>query len=110
MNTKANHTNDNFKRPLSNETLAEFKNYFEMASQYIKGLTIIENGKRKCILKSKSFTPYFGLYYNMISFIGIYNDYVVPNAQKQFYTFSVSQDHIETFFGCIRSMGGSVPF
>lgn len=106
MNSKLNQTH--FKRPLSEETFDEFLSYFKMAKSYLKSLSIIENGKKITILKSKSFTTYFGFYYNKISFIGIYKDHVITNEQQEFYTFGVSQDHIETFFGCIRSMGGII--
>lgn len=107
MNTKKGHTDTEFKRPFSEETIDEFSEYFQRVKKYIKGLKLLENGKMKPILKTKSHTPYFGFYHNMTSFIGIYHDYIVPNGYKEFFTFNVSQDHVETFFGAIRSMGGS---
>lgn len=111
MNTKRNHCNGKFKQPISESTEKRIDNYFEFAKKYIKGLEIIENGQKKPILKSKSFTPYFGFYHNMFSFMGIYRDYikprVKPGAVNGFYTFDVSQDHLESFFGCIRRMGGN---
>lgn len=108
MNTKKNHCNDQYKRPMSETTLNDIDIYFEFAKKYIKGLKLIENGQKKPILKTKSFTPFFGFYHNMTSFMGIYNDYVKPNGVDEFYAFDVSQDHLESFFGCIRRMGGSI--
>lgn len=106
MNTKRDHCGGEYKQPISEVTIDSFRDYFEFAKNYIKGLKLIENGKKKPILKSKSFTPYCGYYHNMASFLGIYNDYLKPVGISEFYTFDVSQDHLESFFGCIRRMGG----
>lgn len=108
MNTKRNHCNDKYKQSISEKTIDKFTIYFEYVRKYIKGLHIIEGDNKKPILKSKSFTPYFGFHHNTISFIGIYHDYVKHSATKEFYTFDVSQDHLESYFGCIRRMGGNV--
>lgn len=108
MNTKRKHCNEEYKRPISEKTENEFTTYFEYARKYIKGLQIIEGDKKKPILKSKSFTPYFGFYHNTISFMGIYHDYVKHSAVKEFHTSDVSQDHLESYFGCVRRMGGDV--
>lgn len=108
MNSKQHHTNEAYKRPFSAITIDKFSEYFDFSRKYIKGLKLAENGKKKSILKTRSFTPYFGFYYNTYSFIGIYKEYILPNGYTEFYTFSVSQDHLETFFGAIRSMGGNI--
>lgn len=108
MNSKLYHTDEGFKRPLSETTIHQFSELFEVSRRYINGLEIIEDGKRKSILKTKSFTPYFGFYHNTYSFAGIYKDYIIPNGHSEFFTFNVSQDHLETFFGSIRSMGGNI--
>lgn len=107
MNSKRKHCDDKYKQPISETTVNQIDSYFENAKNYIKGLTIIENGQKKPILKSKSFTPYFGFYHNMTSLMGVYHDYVKPSGVKEFYTFDVSQDHLESFFGCIRRLGGN---
>lgn len=67
---------------------------------------MIDNGIKKPILKSKSFTGYFGFLHNMTSFMRIYKDHIKENGIKEFYAFTVSQDHVENFFGCIRRMSG----
>lgn len=108
MNSKKNHTDDAYKIPISEKTVNKFTEYFEMARKYIEGLELLENGRKKSILKTKSFTPFFGFFHNTYSFIGIYNEHVLPNGYCELHTFDISQDHIETFFGCIRSMGGKI--
>lgn len=108
MNTKPKHCDERYKRPMSEETINQIRNYFEFSQKYIKGLKLLENNEKKPILQTKSHTPYFGFYHNMISFMGIYKDYIKANGVNEFYTFNVSQDHIECFFACIRRMGGNM--
>lgn len=107
MNTKRNHGGTGFKRPISDSTIDEFQEYFQSGKSYLQGLQL-ENarGYRVPILKTRSFTPFFGFYYNMISFVGIYNDYIKGSGMNELHTFDMSQDHLETFFGCIRRMNG----
>lgn len=102
MNSKRNHCNDDYKRPFSENTINHFNEFFEYAKSYIIGLQLIENGKKVSILNSRSFTPFFGFLQNIESFKGIYNDY----GLNELYTFSICQDHLESFFGCIRRMNG----
>lgn len=102
MNSKLNHYNEEYKRPFSEHVMSYFNQFFNYAKIYINGLQVIENGKKVSILRSRSYTPFFGFLQNIESFKGIFNDYGV----KKFHTFSVSQDHLESFFGCIRRMNG----
>lgn len=106
MNSKPNHTDAHFKRPFSETTKNEYEIFYGLVRKYIKGLKLAKDGRKEFILSTPSFTPFFGFYYNTYSFMGIYNDYIEPNGHDEFYTFDVSQDHVETFFGSIRSMGG----
>lgn len=106
MNTKINHTNDKFKRPISEDTIYEFEEYFETARRYLKDLNISQNDRVVSVLKTWSFTPFFGFLHNMTSLIGIYNDYLKGSGRNEFYTYAVSQDHLETYFGCVRRMNG----
>lgn len=110
INTKINHCGDKYKykKPISETNIDEISSYFEYAKKYIKGLHIVEYGKKKPILKSRSFTPFFGFYNNMTSFTGIHHDYVNSSPANEFYTFDVSQDHLKSYFGCVRRMGGNV--
>lgn len=100
MNSKLGHCNNEFKRPLTKETVNKFTAYFQDAKNYIKGLKIEEDGIKKPILQSRSFTGYFGFLHNMTSIMGIYQDHI--EGCNEFYTFTLSQDHVEKFFGCVR--------
>lgn len=105
MNTKKNHGGKQFKRPICESTEREFNEYFEYARKYLRSLHIVENGVRVSVFASKCYTPFFGFNYNTFSFMGIYSNYIKPQ-NSEFFTFSVSQDHVESFFGCIRRMNG----
>lgn len=106
MNSKEGHCKDQYKRPFSEESVNDFETYFEFAEIYIRGLRLEQKGIEMPILDSESFTGYFGFLHNMSSFMGIYKDYIKKNGIDKFYTFGVSQDHVESYFGCIRRMHG----
>lgn len=107
MNTKMNHCKDGYKRPISEETIGDFESYFDYAKDYIKGLHIIQENKKISVLKARINTPFTGFLNNMVSFVGIYKEYIKKDGDEEFYTFTVSQDHLESFFGCIRRMGST---
>lgn len=109
MNSKKNHTDDNFKRPICAENINEITAYFDSIKEYILGLTTVEKGKSVSVLSTQSHIPFFGFLHNMNSFLGIYKDYVAPSFSgiEELYAFSLSQDHVESFFGCVRQMGGN---
>lgn len=106
MNSKEGHCNDKYKRPICEENVNEIGTYFENAAKYIRGCKVIENGVKKPVLQSRIYTGFFGFLHNMTSFMGIYKDYIKQNNIDELYTFSMSQDHLEGFFGCIRRMNG----
>lgn len=106
MNSKPKHCNDEYKRPFSTETEQVFMNYFDYAKKIIKGYSIMDGNNKKLVLNSRSFTPFYGFVQNMESFKGIYYDNFKDRNSNKFYTFAASQDHAESFFGCIRRMNG----
>lgn len=108
MNVKPKHCKNEYKQPMSDANIKNITDYFRFAKEYVRGIQIIEDNQKKPIFNTKSFTPYFGFYHNMTSFIGIYTDHIKENGISEFYSFDVCQDKVESFFGCIRSMGGSI--
>lgn len=110
MNTKEGHEGRNYKQPISGITKDEIFNFYAYAKQRLKQITIKElvNGNivNRSVFQSKSFTPFFGFYHNMISIEHLYNDCVVNGPLEKLYTFKYSQDHLETWFGCVRRMHG----
>lgn len=92
MNSRKKHTDDKFKRPICAENINSITAYFDYVKGYIQGLTIVENKKVVPVLRTASFTPFFGFLHNMTSFLGIYKEYVGPSFSgiEELYAFTVS--------------------
>lgn len=58
------------------------------------------------IVKSRSYTGFFGFLQSMSSIHNLYNDHVKNGSMEYLLTFKLSQDHLETFFASIRSRNG----
>lgn len=106
MNTKRNHNGGDFKELISERTVETFLDFFEFARDFLKKVQVFQKDRLIPIFSSNVFTGFFGFYHNANSFMGIYNDYIKGSEDSEFYTFDVSQDHLETYFGCIRRMNG----
>lgn len=93
-----------FKRALTISTCTESFDRFDEAMDYLKQLKV--EGDAHSIFLSKSRTPFIGFYNNMANFKRIFKDYVISNRLDALVTHRFSQDHLEAFFSCIRSLGG----
>lgn len=96
--------NSTGKEGQTQSTAPEFFQRFEESMEYIRQLKVV--GESKPIRSSKIHTVFTGFYNNMISFMGIYNDYVLTGELSEIVAHRYSQDLLESFFGAIRSMGG----
>ncbi|EZA58497.1 THAP domain-containing protein [Ooceraea biroi] len=75
---------------------------------YIKGLGIIENKHSTDsipILKGKRKTVFWGFIIAMKSVSKLSRYVFENNSMSCILTYKLSQDHLETFFSCIRRMG-----
>ena len=86
--------NDSIWRPFLTEVMS-----------YMSKLTDI-NGQPMYLTKRK--TPFIGLLCTVTSVISVYDEFVAkPNAPlKYLLTYKLSQDHLELFFGAVRSSLG----
>lgn len=92
-----------YKKPLSPVTADMFFHFFSMMKQYIINLTI----KGRPILKSARKTGFLGLLICMSSLENMYKNVVFEKQKlKYILSYKLSQDHLELFFGAIRSKGG----
>lgn len=89
----------NFKRPVSRDTKNEYFSFFDEAIDYISHLKIDPDGPS--ILKTDSKTAFFGFIQNMKNIKNMYYAYIETNVIAVLYTFALSQDHLELFFGRI---------
>lgn len=92
-----------YKRPLSPKTASHFLQYMESIKEYILGLTL----KNISILKSPRKTGFLGFIICIDSLIKLYKLHVTEkNNLMYILTYKLSQDHLELFFGTVRSKGG----
>lgn len=105
MNTSAtNRTKENlFKNPISPQNEKEIFAYFEKAIEFFKKLKL-PNGT--LLVESRTRTAFRGFIANMINLRCIYEEYVETNLMSNLPTQMFSQDHLEAFFGRIRSLNG----
>lgn len=91
-----------FKRPFSPATEEKMNLFMDELSTYIINLKI----DNVPILKSKRRTGFLGLLVCMRSLKQMYQTYVKDKKLlKYILTYKLSQDHLELFFGAIRSKG-----
>lgn len=92
-----------YKQHLSKRTESEFLQFFQYMKNYILGLTL--NGQP--VVQSKRKTGFLGFLVGMESLEALYRQTVIESpALKYIATYRLSQDHLELFFGAIRSKGG----
>lgn len=118
MNVKPNNseTSNTFKKPLTPLTADDIFEYCAKANTFFKTIEIDEKIKRKnkitrkwethivrkSVMKSQNFTPFFGIAHNLTAIKLLYEDLVINGPLEALYTFQFSQDHLETWFSCVR--------
>ena len=86
---------------LSNED--SWSKVFQRSRQYISGLRLLDGTR---LIHSKRKTGLVGFLINMKSVENIFDRFVRTNRLKYLLTYKLSQDHLELFFGCVRSRLG----
>ena len=103
FNSRNRFTKYSFKKPLSKVTEENIFEYFKTLKSYIIGLTL----KDRPILQSQRKTAFLGFLICMESLENLYKYYVKEKKLlKYILTYKLSQDHLELFFGAVRSKGG----
>lgn len=102
LNSKDNEESG-FKKPIDADNFYIIQPALKYAQEYIKSICL-QSGES--VLKSQCKTGFLGFLVDIISVQNMYKEYV---EEKQLLTcipvYRLSQDHVETFFGAIRSMG-----
>lgn len=95
-----------FKRPLQASNEADVKSFVSEARVYISSLKEARNGKN--ILVSNRKTGFLGFLICVESMLALYESLIVTGRFHMSFLcmFKISQDHLELFFGKIRSLGG----
>lgn len=108
MNTKRTGKENRFKNPINEENKLEVFAFFRKLCDYLPRISFT-NGELagKYVINTKNKTAFKGLVINMFAFRSIYEEYVETNLLDCLPTFKFSQDHLESFFGRIRSGPGN---
>ena len=94
-----------FKAPMRPSNEAVWKPFLEEAKLYLFSLT---NDKGLPMYQTKRRTPFLGLICSVESTVAIFNELVGKpySPLKYLLTYKLSQDHLELFFGAVRSSCG----
>lgn len=84
------------------EFIRIFDKLFDICNSKSKFVTLY----KKKIITTKSYTGFLGFIQTLRSIRHIYDENVKNGSMDYLLTCKLSQDHVETFFGCIRSRGG----
>lgn len=104
MNTKRIGSETKFKNAINPKNSIEIFALFEKLSDYLQKIKFSTGELAgKYVIKTRNKTAFKGLVVNMINFKFIYEELVETNLLDYLPTFAFSQDHIESFFGRIRS-------
>ncbi|KAL3241989.1 hypothetical protein MRX96_021525 [Rhipicephalus microplus] len=98
-----NHSAKSFKAPLRKQNENRWKSHFDEARRYIMAL---KDPAGRPVLESPKRTGFLGFIVCMQSIEHIFDRLVVRGTLRYILTHKTSQDHVETFFGCIRGRGG----
>ena len=102
MNSK-NFLGKNLKAPMTLENEITWSKIFEKTTSYILGLSL-PNGQK--LIHSRRKTGFLGFLVNIQSIRNIFDRFVRTHRLTFLLTYKLSQDHLELFFGCIRSRLG----
>lgn len=86
--------------PLNQKAIFDF---FENARKYLQSLKLPDKNE---VISSNKRTAFRGFIINMINIKSMYEECVETGLMNCLPTFKFSQDHVESFFGRIRSKGG----
>lgn len=103
LNSKTKFSKCPTKVAITRENIEELKVKVDSNVRYIENLKI----DGQSILKCTKRTGFLGLIIGMKNMISLAEDLFQEDSCMEFLlTYKLSQDHLETFFSCIRRMGG----
>lgn len=103
MNTKDINRGNEFKNAINPTNKVKIFTFFDELTDYLKKIKLPDGN---LVINSKNRTAFRGFIINMANFKSIYEELVESNLLNCLPTFKFSQDHLESFFGRIRSLPG----
>jgi len=101
-----------YNKPISKNTIDNYKIFIEQFEQYINGLQFLERNKstnewiRTKIFVSNRKTGFIRFILALKNSINLFEYVNVKGDIEYLITYKLSQDHIETTFSAIRGRGG----
>lgn len=108
LNSKNRPNQSIFKRPLNSDNKRVVFDFFNECTDYFKTLKIrITSKKMVRLVESKNQTSFKGFIICMASICSMYEELVEEDKlTESISVYSINQDHLEMFFGKIRSLNG----
>lgn len=94
------------KKALCNENYQYIVEFTEMFTKYVKDLKVKEKNNFIPVLESNRKTGFIGLLVCLNSLLQLYSSLIATGILDHLKLYKISQDHLELFFGSIRSQGG----
>jgi len=96
-----------YKKALCKENIETIKLFTRKFKTYVQGLQVEDNsGKFVSVLQSNRKTGFIGFIVCLESILQLYSTLIITNQLEYIKIYRLSQDHLELFFGIIRSHGG----
>lgn len=94
------------KKAICNENIKEIIEFTNLMTTYIIGLKVKEKDNFIPVLESNRKTGFLGFIVCLNSTLSLYKSLVKSGKLDHIKMYKTSQDHLELFFGTIRSLGG----
>lgn len=92
-----------FKQAICPNNIKNIRLFFADFCKYINNLKFLDGTH---VLLSQRKSGFVGLLMGLKALIGMYDEYVAKGHLQFIPSYKINQDHIELFFGTIRSQGG----
>lgn len=106
LNSRCRFGKTELKNGISKLNLEQLEKHIDYLVDYIKYLKVNENGKIKDVLASSRRIGFWGIITGLKNVLNLSRYLFQYKLMDYLLTYKLSQDHLETFFSCIRKMGG----
>jgi len=107
LNTRRFLNKSEFKKPLFSYSENHNKMFIKESIEYIRNLKVpVQNSPNIFVITSKRKTGFMGLIICLISIENFFDDVIKTGILDFFFTYKMSQDHLEMFFSAIRAKNG----
>jgi len=94
------------KKAMGEENYAEITDFVNVITKYIQCLKVKENNNFIPILESNRRTGFIGFIVYFNSLLYLYSNLIATRKLNHIKLYKIRQDHLELFFGNIKSLGG----